>query len=72
MQEMESLSGGPMAELLRFPYTLGTGLSLGAAVLSIPMCFHINTALWFNEHFVTFEALVDVHLVGHVHTHYSL
>ena len=53
VQEMEEISGGTIAAVLRLPYTLGTALALGAAVLSIPLCFHTGTAFWFNQHFVT-------------------
>lgn len=55
VQEMEALSGGTVTQMLRFPYTVGTFVSLGAAFMAVPMCFSVDTALWFNEHFVTFE-----------------
>ena len=36
-----------------FPYKLGIGVSLLSGALSIPMVFDLNTALWFNEAYVT-------------------
>jgi len=53
VQEMEVFSGGPMTRLLRLPYSLGAGVSLGAAVLAMPLCFSTTMAFWFNENFVT-------------------
>ena len=35
------------------PYKIGFVGSVTLAVASIPLCFHLNTVLWFNEHYVT-------------------
>ena len=35
--------------LANLPYQLGTGAAVIGGVLSIPMVFDLNTALWFNE-----------------------
>ncbi len=35
------------------PYKIGFVSSVTLAVASIPLCFHLNTVLWFNEHYVT-------------------
>ena len=37
------------------PYTVGIATGVTAAVASIPMVFDLDTALWFNEHYVTAE-----------------
>lgn len=39
--------------LLKLPYYLGIGLSLGAATLTLPMCYHQDVIMWFNNEFVT-------------------
>jgi hypothetical protein len=36
-----------------FPYQLGIAAAVICAVGSVPMVFDVNTALWFNHHFVT-------------------
>lgn len=41
--------------LLGLPYQIGIGLGMTAAVASIPLVFDLNTASWFNTHFVTTE-----------------
>jgi hypothetical protein len=35
------------------PYKVGFVGSVTLAVASIPLCFHLNTVLWFNENYVT-------------------
>jgi len=35
------------------PYKIGITTAVTAGVLSIPLVFHLDTALWFNENFVT-------------------
>jgi len=52
---MDSDSGGTMARIFRLPYTLGAGAALGAAFLSLPLCFDYRLAMWFNAKFVTTE-----------------
>ena len=37
------------------PFRLVIYTSLLAGLASFPLCFHLDTALWFNEHFVTAE-----------------
>jgi hypothetical protein len=39
--------------LAALPYKLGIFAGVAAAIGSIPMVFDLNTALWFNEYFVT-------------------
>jgi len=41
--------------LFTLPYYTGITLSVGAAFISIPMVFDLDTALWFNEKYVTTE-----------------
>jgi hypothetical protein len=41
------------------PYKAGLVTAVGAAAISIPMVFHLDTALWFNEHYVTTEVADD-------------
>ena len=37
------------------PYKVGIFCSITAALASFPLVFDLNTAIWFNEHFVTTE-----------------
>eukprot|EP00293_Proteomonas_sulcata_P007526 CAMPEP_0184289506 /NCGR_PEP_ID=MMETSP1049-20130417/1966_1 /TAXON_ID=77928 /ORGANISM="Proteomonas sulcata, Strain CCMP704" /LENGTH=287 /DNA_ID=CAMNT_0026596355 /DNA_START=148 /DNA_END=1011 /DNA_ORIENTATION=- len=37
------------------PYKVGIFTSVTAGLISFPMVFHLDTALWFNEHYVTTE-----------------
>lgn len=37
------------------PYKVGILSALTAGIASIPLCFHLPTALWFNTHYVTTE-----------------
>lgn len=37
------------------PYQLGIGVAIVGGFGSIPMVFDMNTAMWFNHHFVTME-----------------
>jgi hypothetical protein len=39
--------------LLSLPYQIGIAASLTAGLASIPLCFHLPAAEWFNTHFVT-------------------
>lgn len=39
--------------LATLPYKLGIVASVSVATLSIPMIFHLDTVLWFNELYVT-------------------
>jgi hypothetical protein len=41
--------------LLSLPYHIGITVALSAGFLSLPMVFHLETAEWFNHHFVTTE-----------------
>lgn len=38
-----------------FPYQAGITFALGGGILSFPLVFHQETAMWFNEKFVTSE-----------------
>lgn len=38
-----------------FPYQAGITFALGGGILSFPLVFHQETAMWFNEKFVTAE-----------------
>jgi hypothetical protein len=35
------------------PYRIGATAAVVAGLASIPLVFHLDTALWFNDHFVT-------------------
>jgi hypothetical protein len=35
------------------PYKLGIAASVSFGILSVPLCFHLDTVLWFNENYVT-------------------
>ena len=39
--------------LARLPYSVGLITSVVSAIVSIPLVFHYDTILWFNEHYVT-------------------
>jgi hypothetical protein len=39
--------------LVTLPYKIGIVTAVGAATISIPMIFDLNTVLWFNELYVT-------------------
>lgn len=51
-KEIESMNKG-VIPLSAMPYLLGISLGLIGAFGSLPMVFDLNTALWFNEGFVT-------------------
>lgn len=34
------------------PYKVGVAAGIGSALLSIPLVFHLDTVIWFNETFV--------------------
>ena len=36
------------------PYKIGLCMAVTAGLASIPLVFHLDTALWFNEHFGKF------------------
>ena len=42
-----------LVKLASMPYKVGVFVSATAAIFSIPMVFDLNTAVWFNEYFVT-------------------
>lgn len=42
-----------LKEFLVYPYILGIAIGMSGAVGSIPMVFDLETALWFNEGYVT-------------------
>ena len=42
-------------QLLKVPYYVGFTTAVGAAVLSTPMIFDLETVLWFNKYYVTTE-----------------
>ena len=39
--------------ILTVPYKVGIAGGLISAAVTIPLCFDLNTALWFNECYVT-------------------
>lgn len=39
--------------MLTLPYKIGILSAVLAGVVSLPMCFELNTVMYFNEHFVT-------------------
>jgi len=41
--------------LNNIPYQVGAVTAYVAAFASIPLCFHLDSCLWFNEHYVTTE-----------------
>lgn len=43
----------PTSSIGMLPYKIGIAGAVIAASISIPMVFHLPTALWFNEYFVT-------------------
>ena len=45
---------------LKLPYYFGITASVSAAFASIPLVFDLNTALWFNEAFVTTDGKYSV------------
>ena len=42
-----------LVRLSSFPYKVGVMVSAAGALASIPLVFDLNTAIWFNEAFVT-------------------
>ena len=54
-QKFEKLKADNMTgmSILTLPYYAGVGGGILAAVVTVPMCFDLNTALWFNECYVT-------------------
>jgi len=45
--------------LFTLPYKVGITTAVGAAAVSIPLVFDLDTALWFNENYVTTEVAPD-------------
>ena len=45
--------------IVTLPYKLAIATAVSAGVLSIPMIFHLDTVLWFNEGFVTSDVPED-------------
>lgn len=45
--------GSPSGALVFLPQKLGLMTAVTIGLASFPMCFHLDTALYFNEHFVT-------------------
>eukprot|EP00808_Paulinella_micropora_P004199 g2827.t1 len=43
----------PFHKLAFLPYKIGIACAMTAMLVSLPMVFHLPTAMWFNEHFVT-------------------
>lgn len=39
--------------VINFPFYVGITLSVGMGVISLPMVFDLQTAEWFNEHYVS-------------------
>jgi hypothetical protein len=52
VQEIEQSNREGML-LATLPYRVGIGLAVAAGIASIPLTYHLNSVLWFNEHFVT-------------------
>ncbi|CAM9242203.1 unnamed protein product [Heterosigma akashiwo] len=57
------------AAIIKLPYQLGIGFGLAAAFTAVPMVFHLDTVMWFNETFVgedvpPFEDIDDPLQVG--------
>ena len=48
--------------LLTLPYKLGIAGGFAVAAATIPLCFSLDTALWFNEAFVTTDVPEDADL----------
>ena len=45
--------------MYKLPYYVGITTAVTGALASIPLCFDLNTVLYFNEHFVTTEVPGD-------------
>lgn len=39
--------------MITLPYKIGVVTAVTAGIVSLPMCFDINTVMWFNEVYVT-------------------
>lgn len=52
IQEMEKANKEWMF-LGTLPYKIGIVSTVTMAIASIPLCFHLNSVIWFNEQFVT-------------------
>jgi hypothetical protein len=39
--------------LVTLPYKLAIATAVGAGFISVPMIFHLDTVMWFNEFYVT-------------------
>lgn len=48
--------------LNNLPYKIGAATAYFSAFASIPLCFHLDTCLWFNEGFVTTDVAEAVDL----------
>jgi hypothetical protein len=58
VDEMSSANRSANA-IYKLPYNLGITLAIGAGLASFPLVFDINTALWFNEAYVTADVAPD-------------
>lgn len=48
-----------MLWLYKVPYVIGVCAAFAAAVVSVPLTFHLDTAIWFNEIHVTADHAAD-------------
>eukprot|EP00343_Euplotes_focardii_P011206 CAMPEP_0205831020 /NCGR_PEP_ID=MMETSP0206-20130828/42775_1 /ASSEMBLY_ACC=CAM_ASM_000279 /TAXON_ID=36767 /ORGANISM="Euplotes focardii, Strain TN1" /LENGTH=263 /DNA_ID=CAMNT_0053135233 /DNA_START=32 /DNA_END=823 /DNA_ORIENTATION=+ len=58
LQQMRQLNSKGMV-LATMPHKVGLTVALSAGVCSVPLCFNLTTAMWFNEHFVTTDVPPD-------------
>lgn len=54
---------------MTLPYKIGILSSVAMGVLSLPMVFHLDTCLWFNELAVTTDVPDDVDLETPLEVH---
>lgn len=52
-QEIAQANRSAISSLAVYPYFMGIGIGMVAAFGSLPMCFDLGTATWFNEYYVT-------------------
>jgi len=54
LQEIKAFNRKNMT-FFQFPYKIGIFVALASGIISLPLIFHLETVLWFNDTFVTFE-----------------
>ena len=52
-EEIAQANRAAISKLAVYPYFIGIGVGMVAAFGSLPMVFDLNTAVWFNEGYVT-------------------